>query len=217
MTRTLALVALAFFALPFAARADDSIGLAAPGMLRLSERRVLDGGFGDLQTDGTRLIAPNGIRREAGPAEYAQSAPIVFRQAFIVRDTHLAQYRVSVSSVVNGVVWLTVNPLDAPAKAQAEVAAGRYKLQAFSIGGMEAAPKYGDLVIREDGTFTLGTARGTWQRGDRSVLLDGTYEEWGPATLDPSTHTLTFEFRRGAIPFKVVMQQEGEAALATNP
>lgn len=198
----------AFVVLASSVAAADSIGIPLSSGLSLADGRIVKTERADLIASELKLTAPRGIRREGGQTGFEQSAPILLDEPYVVRDVKGQQHRVRVKALVKDILWVINEPmaLEEAAPVAANIS-GVFRVASWTIDGLPTASVYPSLELRDDGTFRMGGAQGRWSRGDRTIHLEGHYKQWGPATISSAGQSVAFQFSRGPLQYRIVMER----------
>jgi hypothetical protein len=195
-------------ALATPALAEDFF-LASGRGLNFASRTVVERAVADLAVEGNVVHARAGLRREKGREQLASSTVLTLGDVLLVKDAAGRLQRLRFLAHTRGVVHLVW--FDAAAHVGARTA-GSYENTRALVNGAPADPLFGALTVRDDGRFSLGQARGSWNSADGRLELTTIAPLWGYPEVTRGGDRLTFRFVRDSLVWEIVFEHALEGA-----
>lgn len=213
MLRTPALLAV----FSCSAALAGTLRVEGPTGVDLKELSVTCASLADLTLKDRTIDARYGVRFDRQNAEYVASMPLLIDEPIIAKDAGGAEYRVRVTAVVGRSRWIEITPLETVAPVPLDERS--YRTQVVRVSGRPTKVPGVDVRLMPDGTYRVGTARGSWHKSEDGhwVVLDGYYARWGPGRMEADGLTITFTFERATQSLQVVLRLQDVTTLAFAP
>ncbi len=151
----------------------------------------------EVRVEGTKLLAKFGIRLET-ETEWQRELPLAYEKAYRVKKESGAEYR----------LWLHASGAQEKPASRGGVFKGPGKYALTDISGrtqlahkvavpdlLSAAgiePSVPELLLRDDGSYQMGSTQGHWKRVGGQLVLDGAFESWGRGEVSEDGNGLSF-------------------------
>lgn len=196
----------------------ETFGFMVPAALSLEQAKETVFDRGEVRVTDKRIDDVHGVRR-FGDTQFHPSVPVLIGERYVLRDAGGREHLLKVRNVIDGQMFIDLTSADPAAQKPPAIQLGRYQLASWSVNGEELRTGFPTLELHGDGTFQLGSTRGTWRQDDRGLLLDGYYAAWGAGALTgENKDRIVFQFVRGSAWVKTVLARipdTGDASVAS--